>query len=238
MTPGIFALIALAVLLAAFVQGMTGVGFALITVPVVALLEPSLLPVLVLLLMMPLNAYMLWRERAALDWRGMSWVTIGRLLGTAGGLAVLLVLVPWQLDLLVGLAMVAAAVTTLLAPAFRLRPAVCVGAGVITGITETATGIGGPPLALLYQHQSAAVLRATVSACFLAGQILSLAALAAAGRIGMAQIDAALLFLPVLAAGALLSHLVHHRAGGVWMRRFLNGFALLSGAILILRGLG
>src|SRR5437899_2637965 len=50
-------LISLAVLFAAFVQGATGVGFALIVAPVIGILRPELLPVCVLVLMLPLNFY-------------------------------------------------------------------------------------------------------------------------------------------------------------------------------------
>ena len=46
-------LISLAVLFAAFVQGATGVGFALIVAPVIGILRPELLPVCVLVLMLP-----------------------------------------------------------------------------------------------------------------------------------------------------------------------------------------
>ena len=37
-------------------------------------------------------------------------------------------------------------------------------AGLITGITETATGIGGPPLALTLQHRPVSEMRATIAA--------------------------------------------------------------------------
>src|SRR5206468_4913556 len=51
MTTWQFAAIAVTVLVAGFVQGSTGVGFALIAAPVIGLLAPSLLPVCVLVLM-------------------------------------------------------------------------------------------------------------------------------------------------------------------------------------------
>ena len=82
-------LMSLAVLVAAFVQGATGVGFALIAAPVIGLVRPELLPVCVLVLMLPLNLYVAWRERGAIDGTGARWITGGRVAGTAGGLWVL-----------------------------------------------------------------------------------------------------------------------------------------------------
>jgi uncharacterized membrane protein YfcA len=243
-TPGVvsvtiatLAIVGVAVLVAAFVQGTIGVGFALIVAPVISLIDPGQLPVLVLVLMIPLNLYVLMREHSALDWRGTGWITAGRVVGTFGGLAVLTLLLQWQLDLFVGVATIGAALATLAAPVFSLRPATFVSAGLVTGVTETATGIGGPPLALLYQHQSGPVLRATIAACFLIGQIISLIALLAAGRAAIGQVALAALLVPALAAGGLLSQLSHRAADGRWMRRLVLGFALASGAVLVARAL-
>ena len=52
---------AITVAFAAFVQGSSGLGFALIVAPVLTLVQPELLPVTVLFLMLPLNAYVALR---------------------------------------------------------------------------------------------------------------------------------------------------------------------------------
>lgn len=52
-----YALIGLAVLVAAFVQGSTGLGFALISGPVIGMIQPRLLPVFLLIHLIPLNGY-------------------------------------------------------------------------------------------------------------------------------------------------------------------------------------
>lgn len=93
----LFAVIAVVVMLAAFVQGTTGVGFALIVAPTLAFAVPDLLPACLLMLMIPLNVYVAWRERAALDHSGAGWITAGRFLGTFGGLRVLTALTSSQL---------------------------------------------------------------------------------------------------------------------------------------------
>ncbi|HEX9451877.1 MAG TPA: sulfite exporter TauE/SafE family protein, partial [Burkholderiales bacterium] len=147
------------VVFAGFVQGSTGVGFALVVAPVLGLVAPQMLPVTVLILMLPLNIYVAWRERVALDFRSGAWVTAGRLAGTFAGLWVLVALSASHLNLLIGISTVAAAAVTLAMPAFRPSRGVYVAAGLVTGVTETATGIGGPPLALVYQHHPVAVMR-------------------------------------------------------------------------------
>ncbi|MBU6501472.1 MAG: TSUP family transporter [Burkholderiales bacterium] len=234
MNPETLLILSLVVLVAAFIQGSTSVGFALISTPVIGILRPELLPVCVLILMLPLNFYVAWRERGAVDRIGASWITGGRIVGTAGGIWVLAALSASHLALFVGAATIAAALVTLMMPPFSPSRPSFITAGLITGVTETATGIGGPPLALLYQHQPPATMRSTIALCFLLGEIVSLATLLATGRISATQLSAAALLLPALVVGSVLSHVVHHRINGRFLRNFVQVFAIVSGIALII----
>ncbi|MEO6972750.1 MAG: sulfite exporter TauE/SafE family protein [Rhodoferax sp.] len=233
MSPETLLVLSIVVLVAAFVQGSTSVGFALICTPVIGILRPELLPVSVLVLMLPLNFYVLWRERGAVDRTGASWIMGGRIVGTAGGIWVLAVLSASHLSLFVGASTIAAALVTLIMPPFSPSRPAFITAGLITGVTETATGIGGPPLALLYQHQLPAMMRSTLALCFLLGELVSLATLMVTGRISAAQLLAVALLLPPLIVGSVLSHVVHHRINGRFLRNFVQVFAIVSGIVLI-----
>ncbi len=227
-------ILAVTVAVAAFVQGSSGLGFALIVAPVAGMLDPGLLPVFVLAAMIPLNLYVAWRERASLDLRGAGWVTAARLAATPGGLALLWLIPDRSIGLFVGIATVLAAVVSLAAPAFTPGRLAYVGAGAVTGLTETATGVGGPPLALVYQHRPPAELRSTVAACFLVGEVASLLLLFATGQGRPADLGLAAALIPVIAVGAWLSRLVHHRLDARRMRLCVLVFALVSGAVLII----
>src|SRR3546814_15753694 len=73
-------------------------------------------------------------------------------------------------------------------PVLPVRPPTQLVAGVVSGVTGTAAGIGGPPLALLYQHRPGSTIRSTLAAAFLVGTALSLATLAVAGEFGPSQV--------------------------------------------------
>ncbi|WP_455355745.1 sulfite exporter TauE/SafE family protein [Streptomyces sp. SYSU K217416] len=234
MTVEIAALLGLAVAVAAFVQGASGLGFALIVAPVAGFLRPELVPVVVLAAMIPLNAHVAWRERASLDLRGAGWISAARLAATPGGLLLLWAIPDRDLGLFVGGATLLAALVSLAAPKFTPGRAAYLGAGVVTGLTETATGVGGPPLALVYQHRSPAELRSTVALCFLVGEVASLGLLFATGQGEPGQLVWAALLLPALALGAWLSRLVHHRIDARRMRLFVLAFAVVSGVVLII----
>jgi uncharacterized protein len=227
-----YVLIGATVLIAAFVQGSTGLGFALISGPVIGMVEPRLLPVFLLVQMIPLNGYVTWRERHALDGAGTTWISIGRFVGTFGGLGVLFLVTEQQLSLLICVSTVLAVLMTVLAPSFEPGRGAFLTAGLVTGVTETSTGVGGPPLALVYQHRPAPVLRSSVAACFLIGEVISVVILAVSGNISPDQLRTAFLLLPAVVVGALLSRLVHHRLDGRTMRYLVLGFALVSGAVV------
>lgn len=223
----------LTTVVAAFVQGSSGLGFALIVAPVVGLVEPRMLPVALLILMLPLNGYIAWRERAHLDLRGAGWITAARLAATPAGVAILAVVPDRFLGVLIGGSTILAAVASLALPSFRPSPPAYVAAGVVTGLSETATGIGGPPLALVYQHRPAPELRATLALCFLVGEIASLVALAFAGRLSGPGLEASLWLMPAVLLGTGLSSLVHHRVGGKGLRLGVLAFAIASGAVVL-----
>jgi len=235
MSLAVILFIAAAVTIAALVQSAVGVGFALIVAPVLAFLRPELLPTALLVLMLPLNLFVAWSERHALDRTGAAWITLGRTVGTFGGLWVLATWPPHALNLLIGGGTILAALASIIAPEFKPDHKAFVTAGVITGITETATGIGGPPLALTYQHHSPQVLRATVAFCFLLGGLISLAFLTAAGRADLGQVATAAMFMPPLALGVLLGRSVRDRINGPILRRCVLIFAIVSGVALLLR---
>ncbi|WP_309491307.1 sulfite exporter TauE/SafE family protein [Trinickia mobilis] len=233
MTLATFLLLFFVVVVAAFVQGAVGVGFALIAAPVIGLVEPALLPAALLILMVPLNVYVSWRERPSVDSHGTLWISLGRIVGALAGVWIVSRISAHDLNLLIGVSTIAAAVVTLCAPSFAPGRNAFVVAGAVTGVTETATGIGGPALAMVFQHQRAPVLRATIALCFAIGEIVSLVLLCVSGHVRAETILPALALIPGVAAGALASRIAHHRFEGPALRVAVMAFAILSGALIL-----
>ncbi|MGO3131692.1 MAG: sulfite exporter TauE/SafE family protein [Alcaligenes sp.] len=233
MTAGLLIAFA-AVLVGAFIQGASGMGFALIVVPVLALVHPEAIPGALLFLMLPLNAYVAWREREAVDRTGAAWITVGRFAGTFAGLGILLVLSTYWLNQFVGISTLLAVLASVLAPSFTPGKKAFIATGLVTGITETATGIGGPPLALAYQHAPVATLRSTVALCFLVGEVISLIVLGISGALAWSHLSYAVLCLPALVLGMGLSSLVHHRLDQRRLRIGVLVFATVSGIAVML----
>ena len=89
----VVAIISLAVVIGAVIQGSIGFGYALVAVPAMVLLLPWAVPVTPLFLALPMTLLMSVREWRSIDLSGFALITAGRLLGTVVGV-VLLVLAP------------------------------------------------------------------------------------------------------------------------------------------------
>ncbi len=214
MTPDVVIAVAgLFVALGGFVQSGIGLGLGLVGAPVVTLLDPALMPGSMLVAGATLPVLILAREALHTDWPGVSWALTGRVAGTLGGIWVLAAVSLRALGIVVGgmvLTVVALSVRNAAVPRNR---ATLLTAGVISGVTGTATSIGGPPMALLYQGESGPRVRATLSVFFAVGNSIALAALAVTGHLPGRDVIAGLVFTGCAVAGFAVA------AG---LRRFLD----------------
>jgi hypothetical protein len=225
-----------AVLLGALVQGAVGLGVGLVAAPVVTLLDPTLMPVSLLVAGFILPALMLAAEREHID-RRVGWVLAGRLLGTAPGVWALSVLSTDQLAAVVGALVLVGVALTVRTFAVPVNRSTLTTAGFVSGVGATAASIGGPPLALVYQHEHAARLRSTLALVFALGSLVSLVALALAGQVQARALWAGIGFLPFLAAGLGLSVVLRSRLAGTRFRAAVLVVVSVSALAALTQGL-
>ena len=225
-----------AVAVGAVIQGSIGFGYAFVAVPTMALLYPEALPATPLILALPLTALMSAREWRSIDVTGFFLITVARAVGTAAGVA-LVVLIPTSLlSVLVGLLITAVALLSFFNPNFEVSNKTRLAGGIASGITSTTAAIGGPPLALIYQDRSGAELRSTLSISFVVGIVMSLAGLALAGRVQGWHFLLALQLLPGLLVGLWASRWVIKYLDERWLRPAVLMFAALAGLVVAFLG--
>ena len=234
-SPGVLALLALAVTAGALVQGSVGLGLALVAAPVTMLVEPALMPGLLVCLASGYPVLTLAREWRDVDWHGLGWAFTGRLPATAVGAWIVSVASVRVLGVLVGVMVLVTVALTVRLVRLPLRGWTLAGAGAVGGITGTATSIGGPPLALIYQHEPGPRVRATLAGFFLGGGLLSLAGLAAVGELRAGQAATALALVPCLALGFALSVLVQRHVDAGRTRVAVLTVCTVSALTLIAR---
>ncbi|HSI92847.1 MAG TPA: sulfite exporter TauE/SafE family protein, partial [Jiangellaceae bacterium] len=210
-----------AVLVGSAVQGSIGLGLGLIAAPVVSLLDPALIPGTVLITTALLPALTLTAEWRHVDLRGVSWALAGRFVGTIGGVWVVAVLTPQALGGLVGLIVLVAVALTVSTVRVRPTRVTLSVAGLISGVAGTATSIGGPPVALVYQHDPGPRVRSTLSAYFVVGVFVSLGALAIGGQLEQRDVVTGLTLLPFVVVGFLLARPLRRAVDGHRLRAAL-----------------
>ena len=227
----------LAVLVGSTVQGSIGFGMNLVAVPVVAIVDPTALPATLILAGLPLSILMARRQHHAIDRSGVSWILLGRIPGTLLGTWIVAVAAPGALSVLLGTAVLAAVAMSLGRRPLPVNPATSAAAGFASGTMGTAAAIGGPPLALLYQHHDGETIRSTLAASFLLGTTLSVATLSVTGALHWRHVLIALTLTPAIAAGVALSTRLSSRLDARRIRPAVLGFAALAGAVAIANGL-
>lgn len=232
MGPGAFVVIAVVVFLASALQGSIGFGAGMVAAPAIALVEPELLPALVVMFACLLTLMVTVRERAHLDLGGAAWALVGRLPGSAIGALMVAVLPVAVLSWVVAVSVAAGIGSAFLG--WRPTPTrrALVTAGAISGIMGTSTSIGGAPMAIVWQGQEPARLRGTMSAFFLVGSIASVILLVLVGAVTWHSFEVFLWLIPSVAAGFLLSRRLNRWLDAERLR--LAGLLLASlGAVLL-----
>ena len=201
----------LAAVVGAFVQAVVGLGMGLVAAPIVGLLAPSLVPALPLWLALLISGLMLAGERAHIDWRALAWALPARVPGTLVGAWLVLQFTEDQLGIALALMTLLAVGVAVRAAHIPVNPRTLLGAGFGAGVTGTATSIGGPAIALLFQREPPAVMRSTLSVFFFVGVLLSLTGLGISGSLSGESWQVALVLAPGVVVGMLVGRAVRDR---------------------------
>ncbi len=200
-----FAAVAFALFIGAILQGCIGFGMVVLAFPVLITVDPSLLPQSVLVAALPTIALNAVRNWGAADYREVSWLMVGRVPGLIGGLLLVHLVARSWLAIGGGLVVLAAVGLSIWTPQVRRTIGNLLAAGAISALFGTAIGIGGPPLGLLYQHESGRQLRSTITALMITGAPVSLLLLALTGQVSMTDAQTGVALAPFTVAGTLVA---------------------------------
>ncbi len=230
-------MLATTLVLAAAVQGLIGLGLALVTAPVVTLLAPHLMPAFMLWLGMTMPLVTLAREHHDIDWPGLGWTLPTRIAGTVVGVGLLAVFPPAGLGIAVAVMVLLSVLLTVRAVEIPVNRATLATAGLVSGVTGTTTSIGGPPMAILYQHRPPTQIRSTLGVFFVVGAALSLVGLGLAGRLEAETFLLAVTLVPALVLGFAISRVVGRRVPAHAIRIGVLTVSGLSAVAVLVRSL-
>ena len=191
--------------LATFVQASAGLGFAMLAIPLLAVIDLSYVPGPTLFVSLFLTLAMFVKGRSAVVYREIVTMSPALAAGTVlGALTVDLIPKPVLGVAFAGLILAGVAMTVFARPIPLTRTSLLSG-GFASGLMGTISGIHGPPLVLLYQNEAIEKTRATIALIFCVAYVLSLSGLTLVGQFGTDGVLRGLSMLPGLFVGFALA---------------------------------
>lgn len=188
-----------------FVQTGIGFGLAVIAAPLLFFIDPNYVPAPITVAALTLSVANAWRFRDSISFAGLKFAIIGRVPGTVAGGLLIFWIDQRTLGLWLGISVLAGVWLSLGKVAFRPTRGAMFSAGFLSGFMGTSSSIGGPPMALVLQHQTADYIRANMAAFFVVSCIMTLVMLSFVGRFGAQHILLSLPFMPASLLGYWLA---------------------------------
>jgi uncharacterized membrane protein YfcA len=230
--------------LAAVCQSLTAFGFALITVPLLSLaweVKPAVVTSTVLgtLILIPL----LYEVRGRVPVRRVIPLFVGSLAGIPLGVLILERIDATALEVVVAVLVIAGSLLIYFSPELRLRrpsPPLALGVGVLSGALRAATSMGGPPIIFyaLTLEREVERFRAILLAVFLPTSLVTIAALAAAGRVTGDVLLVSLVAQPAVVVGSLSGRWARTRVSESAFRLVVLALLFVSSAAVLATAVG
>ena len=216
-------------------QGSIGFGLSVVAAPVLLLLNPVFVPGPMLLAAMFLVVLIALRERRDVMGRDVAVASVGRVLGTFPAAYALSALPKNAYEVLFAVVVLLGVGISLLGWHARPTAKHIFGAAILSGFVGTLSSVGGPPMALVYQHETGPRIRGTLSAMFTIGTTISIAGLWWVGRFGAVELMLGILLMPAVLVGFMLSRYTARRIDRAHTRPAVLAISAISALVIVLR---
>lgn len=225
------------VMIGAILQGSAGIGLGFIAVPLLVLLNPLFIPGPLLIAALLLTLLIAHREHRSIEFSGIQWAIVGRIVGTIAGATLLSIIPESKASILFGVIVIMAVLISLIGLRISISPYNLFGIGTLSGFMGTTSAIGGVPMALIYQNLKGPELRGTLSGIFVIGSALSVMSLIYIGRFGLLELKIALALLPGILVGFALSQYAAKILDQGYIRPTVLTIAAISGLLIVIKNI-
>lgn len=230
------------VALASFVRGLTGFGFAIVAMPLLALVYPPAIAVPVAtLLQIPSGLPVVIRDWADTDFRAATTAWLGGMPALIPGIYLVGAAPADVMRLIVGGMVVFSTIALALGTKLNRDPKSLelVGAGALSGLMQGAVAMAGPPIILLILSSTwtAARCRATLSFVFLLLGSASLVFGTIHGIVTKESLLIALVTVPGLLLGQWVGSYLFVRIDGARYRNISVISVAITGVLVVVRAL-
>nr|WP_198926437.1 sulfite exporter TauE/SafE family protein [Vibrio rumoiensis] len=225
------------IFLGSFVQSAIGFGLAIVAAPLLFLVSPDYVPAPIVMMALFNSFFNAYKYRKNIAIGGLKMAIYGRIPGSIAGGVLLLYVSSSILSLWLGGMVLIAVLISLLPIRFEPTSGRMAAAGFFSGFMGTSSSIGGPPMALILQHQDAHSLRGNLAAFFVFSSTMSLIVLYFIGHLTWNHVLLTMPLLPMGWLGYVAAQVVVKYVSKEWIRIFTLVICLVSGITAIVRGL-
>lgn len=233
----------LATFLGGITQGLTGFGFALVSVPIlVILLSPKIVVPIVLMHAILINLIILREARKWVDLKRIWPLMIAGIAGIPLGTYLLIVLDVSILKVFIGAVIIPFAIASFMGSRKQIKNEKLAFApvGFISGLLGASTTLAGPPVILFFVNQGVEkqIFRANLVAYFTVLSSATIFAFMLGGIITEVAIKYAIWFLPATILGAIIGIKLAHKVAEKLFRNIALIIVTVAGLLSITSGLG
>lgn len=221
----------------AVVQGSVGFGLAMVSAPVLLFIAPTMVPGSLMLAAAVLSLLVLYRERHAVVGSEVLISSLGRF-ATTIPTAYLVSMIDQRLfNILFAVAILLAVVISFGGWSLSFTRTNLLLVSLVSGVSNTLSAVGGPPMALVYQSQRGEHIRATLSAIFALGSMFAITCLAWVGKFTLDDAMLGLLLLPGILLGFWISTFATRYLDQRAMRPAVLAVSGASALVILVRAL-
>lgn len=225
------------VVFASILQVSIGMGFGMLASPLIALVKPDIVPGAILAMGLFVAFSGAWRERKNISAQELKLGVGGRIIGSLIAFGLLLLIPNVEGFFIVfGVVMLVAIAITVFGQKIAFTDRNLLNLSVVSGLMGSITAVGAPPMAIIYHDRDPSNVRPTLNAFFFSGSMLGLISLGLSGWISMQDFIAAIIFLPAMFVGILISG-PFKKLPSALMSKLLLGLSTIASISLILKGI-
>jgi uncharacterized membrane protein YfcA len=239
---GVLVVVAFFILIASTVKGLTGFGFALISLPLLTIfISPKTVVPLITICSVFLDGYTLYEARRSVRYRKIVTLVVAGIAGMILGTYFLVSLDSQELKIAIGVVTVLFAIASLMG----IRREVSntnvanIPVGLISGILGGSMSISGPPIVLFFNNQNVekTTFRANLIAYFFSLYVATVPAYFFGNLITMDLLTSSAIMVPVMFIGATLGIRLSKKVDERVFKRIALLLVLVTGFMAILSAL-
>ncbi len=240
---GTLILVALIILVASTVKGLTGFGFALTSLPLLTIfLAPKTAVPLITVCSVFLDGYTLYEARKNVQYRAIIPLVISGIIGMILGTYFLVSLDSQVIRLAIGIVTVLFTAASMMGIRREINneKMASIPVGLVSGILGGSMSISGPPIVLFFNNQNIekTVFRANLIAYFFSLYVATVPAYVFGNLITVDLLGSSAVMVPIMFLGATMGIRLSRRVDEGVFKKIVLLLVLVTGIMAILSALG